>query len=51
MRFRFYFLGTEILELEFAWPARGIYPVPDWFATEEDLEWTFGNSAVDGEEA
>ena len=30
MRFRFSFFGVEILDIEFALPSKGLYPVPDY---------------------
>lgn len=37
MRFRFHFFGVEIVSLELAWPARGLYPVPE--AEDISSEW------------
>lgn len=38
MKFHLSLLGTEILSIEFAWPARGVYPVPDFFYGEDDFD-------------
>lgn len=43
MKFHLNLLGTEILSIEFAWPARGVYPVPDFFyddTLEDDFDFT-----------
>lgn len=37
MRFLLCFLGTEILDFEFTWPSRGIYPVPDYIPSELEV--------------
>lgn len=38
MRFCLFILGTELFSFEFAYPGKGVYPVPDWIPSELDLE-------------
>lgn len=38
MKFHLSLLGTEILNVEFSWPARGVYPVPDFFYSEDEFD-------------
>lgn len=37
MRFSFNLMGMELLSFEFAWPARGLYPVPDEIFMEDEV--------------
>lgn len=37
MRFRFFFFGTSIFEVDLAWPARGMYPVPEEIYSEDEV--------------
>lgn len=30
MRFSIVLMGMELVSFEFAWPAQGVYPVPDF---------------------
>lgn len=39
MRFSISFMGETLFEVEFAWPARGVFPVPDWIPSELDREF------------
>lgn len=39
MRFGLNIMGVELFSFEFAWPSRGVYPVPDFYdmPTEEEM--------------
>ena len=34
-------MGVELFSLEFAYPSRGVYPVPDFIPENEDFEFDF----------
>lgn len=39
MRFGLNIMGVELFSFEFAWPSKGIYPVPDFYdmLSEEEM--------------
>lgn len=39
MRFGLNIMGVELFSFEFAWPSKGVYPVPDFYdmPTEEEI--------------
>lgn len=39
MRFRVVLMGMELVSFEFAWPARGVFPVPESILSEEEIEF------------
>lgn len=47
MKFSFSLMGMELFGVEFSWPARGVYPVPDYIPSEEELEWSFGDTTTE----
>lgn len=50
MRFAFSLMGMELFSVEFAYPARGVYPVPEYIPSEfeNDLELTYGDDEEEG---
>lgn len=39
MKFGFSLMGMELFAFEFAWPSRGVYPVPDFIPSELDYDF------------
>lgn len=39
MRFSFCLMGVEVFTVEFAYPSRGVYPVPDYISSEFDSDF------------
>lgn len=38
MRFGLNIMGVELFSFEFAWPSRGVYPVPDFYDIPSEEE-------------
>ena len=47
MRFHLNIMGVELFSVEFAWPARGVYPVPDNFYSEAELDYEFDGDELE----
>lgn len=42
MRFNLSLLGVDVFGFELVWPSRGMYEVPDYIPSEDELEEFYG---------